>query len=113
MFAVLQLIDVVVLVLQARHGSSPPTCAMTTTLRAPAQRADLEPAVSAFKDAPTRPADWVINEFAHAALPDQRHCQRLQMMATAFAQKPTSPIPQACPNLAEAKAAYRFLENER
>jgi hypothetical protein len=33
-------------------------------------------------------------------------------MATAFAQKPTAAIPQACPTGAEAKAAYRFLENE-
>ena len=34
-------------------------------------------------------------------------------MATAFAGKPTAPIPQACPNLGEAKGAYRFLENDR
>lgn len=68
---------------------------------------------SAFKAAPTQPADWVINEFAHATLPDQRHHRRLQIIATAFAQKPTAPIPQACPNWAEAKGAYRFLENDR
>jgi hypothetical protein len=86
---------------------------MTTTLSVPARRADLEPAVGAFKGAPTQPADWAIKEFAQAALPDQRHQRRLQIMATAFAQKPTAPIPQACPSLAEAKAAYRFLENER
>jgi hypothetical protein len=34
-------------------------------------------------------------------------------MATAFAQKPTAPIPQACPNMGEAKGAYRFVENDR
>jgi hypothetical protein len=34
-------------------------------------------------------------------------------MATAFAQKPTAPIPQACPNCSEAKGAYRFLENDQ
>jgi hypothetical protein len=67
---------------------------------------------SAFKAAPTQPADWVIHEFAPAALPDRRHRRRLQMIATAFAQKPTAPIPQACGNLAEAKATYRFVENE-
>lgn len=86
---------------------------MTTTLLAPARRADLEPRVSAFKDAPTEPADWAIHEFVQAALPDKRHQRRLQMMATAFAQRPTAPIPQACPSLAETKAAYRFVENER
>jgi hypothetical protein len=69
--------------------------------------------VSRFERAPTEPAAWAINEFGHAQLPDQRHCRRLQIMATTFAQKPTAPIPQACPNLGEAKGAYRFLENER
>jgi Transposase DNA-binding/Transposase Tn5 dimerisation domain len=44
-------------------------------------------------------------------LPDERYRRRLQMIATAFAQKPTAPIPQACPNAAETKAAYRFLGN--
>ena len=73
----------------------------------------MEPRVSAFKDAPTEPADWAIREFAQAALPDRRQQRRLQIMATAFAQKPTAPIPQACPSLAETKAAYRFVENER
>jgi hypothetical protein len=67
---------------------------------------------SAFQAAPTQPADWVIHEFAPAALPDRRHRRRLQMIATAFAQKPTAPIPQACGNLAEAKATYRFVEND-
>jgi hypothetical protein len=34
------------------------------------------------------------------------------MITTAFAQKPTAPIPQACATTAETKAAYRFLENK-
>ena len=34
------------------------------------------------------------------------------MIAQAFAQKPTAPIPQACADWTEAKGAYRFLENE-
>jgi hypothetical protein len=67
---------------------------------------------SAFQAAPTPPADWVIDEFARAALPDQRHRRRLQRIATAFAQKPTAPIPQACNSPAEAKATYRFVEND-
>jgi hypothetical protein len=86
---------------------------MMTTLLAPALRADMEPRAKAFKDAPTEVADWAIREFAQAALPDRRQQRRLQIMATAFAQKPTAPIPQACPNWAETKAAYRFVENER
>ena len=85
---------------------------MTTTLLVPARRADSEVTVSAFKAAPTQPAEWVIQEFAQARLPDKRHRQRLYMIATAFAQKPTAPIPQACPNGAEVKAAYRFFQNE-
>src|SRR5512137_427818 len=63
-------------------------------------------------EGPAQPADWVIHEFAQAALPDQRLRRRLQMIATAFAQQPTASIPQACGSLAEAKAAYRFVEND-
>jgi hypothetical protein len=69
-------------------------------------------ALRAFKAPPTQPADWALHEFAQAELADQRHLPRLQRIATAFAQKPTAPIPQACPNPAEAKAAYRFFEND-
>ena len=56
--------------------------------------------------------DWTVPEFAAAQLPDRRHCKRLRMIAKAFAQKPTAPIPQACNGWSEAKGAYRFLENE-
>jgi len=56
--------------------------------------------------------DWTATEFAAAQLPDRRHCKRLRMIAKAFAQKPTAPIPQACSGWSEAKGAYRFLENE-
>ncbi len=78
-----------------------------------AHRKESSVVLSAFQRASTQAADWAIHEFAHAKLPDQRHHRRLQIMATAFAQKPTAPIPQACPNLSEAKGAYRFLENDR
>src|SRR5512142_3078289 len=57
-------------------------------------------------------SDWTATEFAAAQLPDQRHCKRLRMVAKAFAQKPTAPIPQACNGWNETKGAYRFLENE-
>lgn len=60
----------------------------------------------------TAPAEWAKHEFAGAALPDKRHTQRLQLMATAFAEQPTASVPQACGGLAAAKAAYRFIENE-
>jgi hypothetical protein len=56
--------------------------------------------------------DWADHEFAGAKLPDQRLKLRLQMIARAFAQKPTASIPQACGSWTEAKGAYRFLENE-
>lgn len=57
-------------------------------------------------------SDWTAQEFARAQLPDERHRKRLRMIAQAFAQKPTAPIPQACEDWSEAKGAYRFLENE-
>jgi hypothetical protein len=56
--------------------------------------------------------DWALHEFAGAELPDRRLHQRLHMIATAFAQKPTASIPQACGSWTEAKGAYRFFEND-
>jgi hypothetical protein len=78
-----------------------------------APRKALPESLTAFAPGSTQPADWVMNEFAQADLPDERHRWRLQMMTTAFAQKPTAPIPEACPSWAEAKGAYRFLANDR
>src|SRR5580658_1428405 len=78
-----------------------------------APRKALPDSLTAFAPGSTQPADWVMNEFAQADLPDERHRWRLQMMTTAFAQKPTAPIPEACPSWAEAKGAYRFLANDR
>ncbi len=69
--------------------------------------------LSALKAAPSQAADWAKAEFAQAGLPDQRLQHRLELMASAFAQKPTASIPEACPDWAQAKGAYRFLENER
>jgi len=82
-----------------------------TTLR-PVQRAAAPAASAAFQPTNTEPAAWAIHEFGQAVLPDERYRRRLPMIATAFAQKPTAPIPQACPNAAETKAAYRFLAND-
>ena len=84
---------------------------MNTTNSA-AYRNESPQGLAAFKAAPTRPAEWVTQEFAQAILPDRRHRRRLHLIATAFAQKPTAPIPQACGTLAEVKAAYRFVEND-
>jgi hypothetical protein len=60
----------------------------------------------------TLDSDWTAQEFATIDLPDPRLGKRLRMIASAFAQKPTAPIPQACLGWTQAKAAYRFLENE-
>ena len=56
--------------------------------------------------------DWACHEFGGDELPDQRLNQRLHMIATAFAQKPTASIPQACGRWSAAKAAYRFFQND-
>lgn len=61
---------------------------------------------------PIVPADWARKEFGHAQLGDERRTQRLTMIATAFAQQPTAPIPQAMPDSAGAKAAYRFFDTD-
>lgn len=82
-------------------------------MRKTAPRKALRDSLTAFAPGPIQPADWVISEFAQADLPDERHRWRLQMMTTAFAQKPTAPIPEACASWAETKGAYRFLANNR
>lgn len=51
-----------------------------------------------------------MEEFAGAALGDERLNQRLVKLATRFADKPTASIPGACADWSETQAAYRFLE---
>jgi hypothetical protein len=89
-----------------------PTYNMATTLSRRVGRGQCASASFRFQSGATQPAEWATHEFGQAVLPDRRHHRRLCLIATAFAQKPTAPIPQACPNGAEAKAAYRFMENE-
>lgn len=60
----------------------------------------------------TTNTNWAGGEFAHAPLPDRRLVTRLTTIATEFAQHPTAPIPQACGSWGEAKAAYRFFDND-
>ena len=67
---------------------------------------------SSFSSPPTQAAAWAITEFGHAELGDDRRTDRLLMIATAFAQQPTAPIPQACGPGPAIQGAYRFFENE-
>jgi len=67
---------------------------------------------SSFCSQPTQAAAWAITEFGHAELGDDRRTERLLMIATAFAQQPTAPIPQACGPGPATQGAYRFFENE-
>ena len=67
---------------------------------------------SSFCPPPPPVADWALTEFGHAELGDDRRTARLLMIATAFAQQPTAPIPQACGPGPATQGAYRFFENE-
>lgn len=67
---------------------------------------------SAFCPPPTQVATWARAEFGHAELGDDRRTDRLLMIATAFAQQPTAPIPQACGPGPATQGAYRFFEND-
>jgi hypothetical protein len=67
---------------------------------------------SSFCPPPTQVADWARAEFGHAELGDDRRTDRLLMIATAFAQQPTAPIPQACGPGPAIQGAYRFFEND-
>jgi hypothetical protein len=64
------------------------------------------------KRPPSEPG-WVHREFGGAKLGDRRLQQRLLGVATAFFNKPTAGIVQACGSWAAAKAAYRFFDHER
>ena len=54
---------------------------------------------------------WAQNEFAYAELGDPRRVKRLVNIATKLAANPGGTLPQAFPDWAELKAAYRFFDN--
>jgi hypothetical protein len=58
------------------------------------------------------PRNWIEAELGGANLGDARLTARLLEMTGRFYDQPTANIPQACGSAAEAKAAYRFLDNE-
>jgi hypothetical protein len=55
------------------------------------------------------PSQWAQNEFGFAKLGDSRRNKRLVKIATNLAASPGGTLPQAFPDWAELKAAYRFL----
>lgn len=56
---------------------------------------------------------WACDLFQTARFPDKRLNHRAQEIAAVLAAKPCNSIPQAFHNWSDAKAAYRFIENER
>jgi hypothetical protein len=59
------------------------------------------------------PRDWIEAELGGANMGDARLTARLLQMTGMFYAKPTANIPQACGSAMAAKAAYRFLDNEK
>jgi hypothetical protein len=55
------------------------------------------------------PAQWAQNEFGFAKLGDRRRNKRLVKIASNMAAHPGGTLPQAFPDWAELKAAYRFF----
>jgi hypothetical protein len=55
---------------------------------------------------------WISDEMKTVALPDKRLNQRLQLVLSQLAARPTASIPAACGGRSEMAAAYRFFENE-
>jgi hypothetical protein len=60
-----------------------------------------------------KPIQWANLEFASAELGDQRRTSRLVKIATRLAENPGGTLPQAFPNWAELKAAYRFWDQPK
>jgi len=54
--------------------------------------------------------NWADDELAGANLGDARLNQRLVKLATRFVEQPTASISNACADLAETMAAYRFFD---
>jgi hypothetical protein len=58
---------------------------------------------------PMPPSQWAQEEFAFARLGDARRNKRLVKIAANLAAHPGGTLPQAFPEWAELKAAYRFF----
>jgi hypothetical protein len=56
---------------------------------------------------------WALDLYGSADMPDKRLNARAVRMAVRLAEAPTDPLTQACADVAEIKASYRLLENER
>jgi hypothetical protein len=58
-------------------------------------------------------APWVVEEMATADLDDKRLNERLRVILSRLAARPTASIPAACGGFAEMTAAYRFFDNDK
>jgi len=58
-------------------------------------------------------AQWCLDEFAAVELKDARLNSRCHELAVQLALQPSDSINQACEDWADAKAAYRFFDNEK
>lgn len=56
---------------------------------------------------------WAFLELIGAEFNDNRLRNRLITIVDAFARQPEASVPQACGGASEAKAAYRFLDNQK
>lgn len=69
--------------------------------------------VAVVEDAEVVGSGWAEHEFGGADLGDLRLTRRLVAIAGRFMEKPLASIPQSMAAWAEAKGAYRFMDNEK
>ena len=69
--------------------------------------------VATVEDVKVVGSGWADHELGDADLGDLRLNRRLVEIAREFMEKPLASIPQAAGGWAEAKGAYRFMDNER
>src|SRR6476646_6044747 len=58
-------------------------------------------------------APWVLEEMETAALNDKRLNDRIRLILSQLAGRPTASIPAACGGSTEPAAAYRFFDNDK
>src|SRR5215213_4421734 len=94
-------------------GAWPPNCRRVVWCGGAMSEARLQASGSGLGTATAEGASWIDAELAGCALGDKRLCDRLRWLLHQLEGAMGAPLPLACQDWANTKAAYRFFSNER